>query len=577
VTAPRDPFRRDAAERIGLIAGIPPDEVAAALVPPPKPEMGDVAFPCFALAKAQRKAPPAIAAELCEKLAAEIAAKQASGGLLARVEAAGPYVNVSFNRARYAEHVLKAAAARGDAIGSSDEGAGRVIAIDYSSPNIAKPFHVGHLRSTIIGGALYRLFAALGYRPVGINHLGDWGTQFGKLIVALKRWGKESDLGDVMALNGLYVKFHEEEKRDPALTAEARDWFRRQEAGDPEAVRLWRAIRDSSLDYFKRIYDRIGAHFDHYTGESFFNDKMAAVIERAERMGLATVSQGALVIDLSKEGIETPAMLRKADGTTLYLTRDVAAAEHRYASLAFHKLIYVVGSEQSLHFQQLFRVLKRLGHPWAESCAHVAFGRVMGMSSREGNVIYLEALLDEARGRALRNMQENIERRPDLEDSQAVAEAVGAAAIYFSDLANKRIKDYSFDWDRAISFEGDTGPYLINAHARIAGIIRKCGVTLPEADRIDCARLSEPEAHRLVGLIARYDEVLRAAGAEFEPSLLAGYLLDLAKALHSSYMKLRVKDEEPSLAQARLLLFTIVKRVLANGLRILGIQPLEKM
>jgi arginyl-tRNA synthetase len=576
-----DPFRAEAVERIARLSGSGPEEVEASLVSPPKPELGDLAFPCFALSKREKKAPPAIAAELAGKLAGELSG---GGGRLLRAAAAGPYVNLTYDRTRYAEHVLREAALAGEEIGRSSAGAGKVVAIDYSSPNIAKPFHVGHLRSTIIGQSLYRLFETLGYRPVGINHLGDWGTQFGKLITALKRWGSEKDLGDVMALNALYVKFHEEEKREPALTAEARDWFRRQEEGDPEALRLWKAIRDVSLTYFQGIYDRIGARFDHYVGESFFNDKMAPIIERAEKSGLARISSqepaGALVIDLQAHGIDTPAMLRKADGTTLYLTRDLAAAEVRHAAFHFHKLLYVVGAEQSLHFQQLFKVLELLGHRWAADCVHVAFGRVIGMSTREGNVIYLEALLDEARQRALRNMQENVEKRPDLAgeaEMAEVAEAIGMAAIFFADLSTKRIKDYTFDWGRAISFEGDTGPYLINAHARIAGIIRKCGVELPDPSGVDWKLLAEPEAHRLVTLVARYGRVLEEAAGDYEPSVVAGYLLDLAKALHSSYQKLRVKGEEENLARARLLLFVVVKRILASGLRILGIRPLEKM
>ncbi len=569
-----DPFRAEAVERIARLTGKTPGEVEAALVLPPRPEMGDLAFPCFALAKARRKPPASVAAELAAGFAAEPGAPP---GLIARAEAAGPYLNISFDRPRLAEHVLREAAAAGEEIGRSREGAGRVVAIDYSSPNIAKPFHVGHLRSTIIGQSLYRLFETLGYRPVGINHLGDWGTQFGRLIVGLKRWGSEEDLKDVLALNALYVRFHEEERKDPTLTEEARGWFRRQEEGDPEALRLWKAIRETTLVYLQGIYARIGARFDHYVGESFFNDKMGVVIERAEASGIARTSQGALVVDLASHGIDTPAMLRKADGTTLYLTRDIAAAEHRHATLAFHRLLYVVGSEQSLHFQQLFKVLGLLGHPWAGDCVHVAFGRVIGMASREGNVIYLEALLDEARERALRNMRENIDKRPDLEDETEVAEAIGMAAIFFADLSNKRIKDYEFEWKRAISFEGDTGPYLVNAHARIAGIIRKCGVELPDPAGVDWRLLGEPEAHRLVSLAARYGRVLEDAAREYEPSVLAGYLLDLAKALHASYQKLRVKGEEERLARARLLLFTVVKRILAGGLRILGIRPLEKM
>jgi arginyl-tRNA synthetase len=530
--------------------------------------MGDLAFPCFLLSKKLRKPPVKIAAELADRLGPDLT-------LVEKVEAAGPYLNFTFDKAQFAEAVLREAVRRGPDIGRSDEGEGKIIAIDYSSPNIAKPFHVGHLRSTIIGGALYRLFETLGYRVVGINHLGDWGTQFGKQIVGLKRWGKESDLQDLMALNSLYVRYHHEEEKHPELAEEAREWFRRQEAGDPEALRLWQGIRDTSLDYFKSIYDRLGVRFDAYTGESFFNDRMEPVVERAKALGLTTVSDGALVIDLADSGIETPALLKKADGTTLYLTRDLAAAEYRHETYRFHRLLYVVGTGQSLHFQQLFRVLGLLGHEWAEDCAHVNFGLVQGMSTRKGNVIYLEELLDEARSRALSNMRENIEKRPDLEDESSVAEAVGLAAIFFSDLSKQRIKDYEFNWDRAISFEGDTGPYLMNAHARIAGIVRKCGIDLdPEAD---LSPLVEPEAHQLIRIVARYEEALREAARLYEPSVLASYLLGLARALHSSYRTLRVKDEEPRVARARLLLFQVVKNTLASGLGILGIRALEKM
>jgi arginyl-tRNA synthetase len=561
-------FRTEIAAAVALRRGLEAAEVAGLLAPPPRAEMGDLAFPCFTLAKRDRKPPPAVAQELASALAGVLP-------LVEKIAPAGPYVNFTFRRAAFAEAVLRAAIRAGDRYGFSSEGAGKVIAIDYSSPNIAKPFHVGHLRSTIIGSALYRLFAALGYRPVGINHLGDWGTQFGKQIVGLKRWGKTEDARDLAALKDLYVKYHEEEKSHPELAEEAREWFRKQEAGDPEALALWTEIRDTSLEYLKRIYRRLGVTFDHYTGESFFNDKMDAVIQEAEARGLTQVSQGALVVDLSAHGFEKPALLRKADGATLYLTRDLAAARYRHEAYGFHKLLYVVGSGQALHLRQLFTILKLLGNDWARDCVHVAFGLVKGMSTREGNIIYLEELLDEAKRRALTNMRENIEKRPDLEDEEAVAEAVGIAAIFFWDLSKQRIKDYEFHWDRATSFEGDTGPYLMNAHARIAGILRKCGFELdPDAD---LSPLVEPEAHALVTFAARYTDILREAASLYEPSVLAGYLLDLARALHASYRVLRVKDEEPRVAKARLLLFTVVKRILASGLGILGIPALEKM
>jgi arginyl-tRNA synthetase len=567
-----NPFVQEVVERLHAATEIPAEQIRSTLSYPPSLDLGDIAFPCFLLAKQRRKSPPEIAGELVDEVFGS------PTDHVAGATAAGPYLNISFNRKTYAKWVLRQTMTYGKNFGRSDEGAGRVVAIDYSSPNIAKPFHVGHLRSTIIGGALYRLFNALGYRSVGINHLGDWGTQFGKLIVGLKNWGSEDDLEDVLALNRLYVKYHEEEKNDKTLTDDAREWFRKQEAADPEAMRLWNGIRETSLDYFKRIYVRLGADFDHYTGESYFNDKMDEVVTMATDAGLTEVSDSALIIDLNKHGIKTPALLKKADGSTLYITRDLAAALYRHRTYDFHKLLYVVGSEQALHFQQLFKVCELLGFDWHEDIAHVGFGRVKGMSSRAGNVVYLEELLDQAKSKALEKLHANAETRPALEDEEAVAEAVGIAAIFFSDMSNRRIKDYTFDWDRAISFEGDTGPYLLNAHARIAGIIRKCEVepcTNPDELRFDL--IDEPAAHRLVSLVARYPEALRSAARDYEPSAVATYLLDLAKGLHGSYRELRVKGEAPDLAQARLQLFLAVKQVLANGLAILGIPALERM
>ena len=563
-----NPFRQEVLNVLSRHTGLDPEKIDAVLERPPKSELGDFAFPCFQLAKELKKAPPQIAEELEEKVAGELE-------LLTEARALGPYLNLFVNRQEFARSILHAPGALDEDIGTSSEGEGKVIAIDFSSPNIAKPFHVGHLRSTIIGSTLYRIFSSLGYECVGINHLGDWGTQFGKQIVGLKHWGEEKDLEDLDALNALYVRYHEEEEKNPELADEARDWFRRQEEGDPEALALWKKIRKTSLDYFQAIYERLSIRFDHYTGESFFNDKMGAVVDRADSLGLTSVSDGALVIDLEPHGIDTPALLRKADGATLYMTRDLAAACHRHETYKFEKLLYVVGTAQSLHFQQLFKVLELMEEPWAKDCVHVNFGLVQGMSSRKGNVIYLEELLDEARNRAKEYMSANVDKRPELEDEEAVAEAVGIAAIFFSDLSKQRIKDYNFSWERAISFEGDTGPYLMNAHARIAGIIRKCGVDLDPGS--DVTLLQEQSAHDLVSLVSRYTDALREAAKNFEPSILAAYLLDLARALHSGYKELRVKDEEEKLAGARLLLLVVVKNVLASGMRILGIKPLEKM
>lgn len=561
-------FRGEAVRVIARHAELDRETVGRLLAVPPRPDMGDFAFPCFTLAGKLRKAPPVIAREIAEKASADL-------DLLCGAEALGGYVNLSVDRSRFARAVLDEAASAGEDYGRCEDGAGQTLVIDYSSPNIAKPFHVGHLRSTILGGALARTFEALGYRVVGVNHVGDWGTQFGRQIAGLKRFGRPGDENDLVKLNRVYVRFHEAAEGDPTLAEEARDWFRRQEAGDEEALALWGRIRDTSLDYFKHIYRRLGVRFDSYTGESFFNDKMAAVIREARDKGLATVSDGALVIDLSDEGIETPALIEKADGATLYLTRDLAAAEYRRETYGCDRIVYVVASGQALHFRQLFSVLKLLGHEWSEGCVHVNFGLVQGMSTRKGNVIYLEELLDEARRRALAYMRERIEKKTEVEDEEAVAEAVGIAAIFFADLSKQRIKDYRFDWDLAISFDGDTGPYLMSAHARIAGILRNCGL-VPDPDA-DVAPLVEPEAHRLVGLVARYPDVLRETGRLYEPSVLANYLLELARALHAGYAALRVKGEEAGKAQARLRLLAAVKQVLRSGLVILGVRPLERM
>lgn len=559
-------FRREIVEALARASGAAPEEIDSLLVVPPKPDMGDFAFPCFQLAKKARTAPPVLAQDLAAKLKSGLT-------LVKSIEAAGPYVNFRLDPIRLAKEILK------DAIlpsyGRSEEGSGKTVCIDYSSPNIAKPFHVGHIRSTIIGGALYRLFETLGYKPVGINHLGDWGTQFGKQIVGIKKWGKPSDASDLMALNRLYVKFHEEVKSNPALDDEAREWFRKQEAGDKEAVELWRVIRETSLDYYKKLYDRLGVRFDAFIGESFFNDKMEPVVAEAKAKGLTSVSNGALIIDLSKHGIKTPALLKKADGATLYMTRDLAAAKYRNEQFQFDRMLYVVGTAQELHFRQLFQILKLMGYGWADRCVHVKFGMVLGMSTREGNVVYLEELLDEAHRRALAYMRERVRKQADDVDEKSVAESVGIAAILFSDLSRQRIKDYTFQWDDAISLDGDTGPYLMNAHARIAGIIRKCGVELDA--KADVAPLTEPEAHELVTWIGRYSERLSEAAKFYEPAVLAAYLLELARALHAAYEKLPVKDQETKIAKARLLLFASAKNVLASGLRILGITPLDRM
>lgn len=559
-------YQKEAVKLVVGATGLQQSEVIARMTVPPKPDLGDFAFPCFSLAKHFRNSPVNIAADLAAKIKPHCER-------IASVNHSGPYLNFWVDKRRFTHEVLCQVFAHGPDYGSADQGQGKTICIDYSSPNIAKPFHVGHLRTTIIGACLYRVYQKLGYRVVGINHLGDWGTQFGKMMVAIQRFGKPTDVNDLDALNKLYVRFHAEET--PELTAVARENFHRLEAGDPEIKAIWQAIRDTSLDYYKKVYARIGVSFDSFTGESFYNDKMDAVIDDARYKKVLLTSKGALIIDLEDEGIHTPALLGKADGTTLYLTRDIAAAVYRKKTYDFHKMLYVVGVEQNLHFNQLFACLKRLGHGWAEDCAHVNFGKVPGLSTRAGNAIDLESVFDEAARRIRDYMRDNEDSRPEIEDPLYVSEQVGKAAIFFSFLSRQRIKDYPFDWDRVCSFEGDTGPYLMNAYARIAGIIRKCGVEInPE---VDAGLLVEPEAQNLVSLVSRFPFVIRSVTRNYEPHLLATFLLELSRGVHSVYKALRVKGEASALAEARLLLFFTVKTVLGEGMRLLGITPLEKM
>ena len=563
-----DDFRGEAARVIARHAELEREAVERMLTVPPKPDMGDFAFPCFTLAKKWRKAPPLIAQEIAEKASGDL-------DLLCGAQALGGYVNLSVDRARFADAVLREATSAGEAYGRCEDGAGQTIAIDYSSPNIAKPFHVGHLRSTIIGGALVRIFEVLGYKVIGINHVGDWGTQFGRQIAGLKTVRKARGR-------------RRPDEPQPPLRQVPRGGGQRPGAGGGgtgvvPSPGIGRPCGAGALAPNPRHQPRL-LQADLRTARRALRLLHGRVVlqrqdGRGHRggpgQGLAEVSDGALIIDLSEEGIDTPALLEKADGTTLYLTRDVAAARYRHDTYGCDRIVYVVASGQSLHFRQLFTVLKMLGHAWSEDCVHVNFGLVQGMSTRKGNVIYLEELLDEARDRALAYMRGQIEKRLVLEDEETVAEAVGIAAIFFADLSKQRIKDYRFDWDLAISFEGDTGPYLMSAHARIAGILRNCGVD-PDPDA-DVSPLVEPEAHRLVSLVARYPEALREAARQYEPSVLANYLLELARGLHASYTVLRVKGEEAGKAQARLLLFTAVKQVLRSGLTILGIRPLERM
>jgi arginyl-tRNA synthetase len=535
---------------------------------PPRPELGDFAFPCFVLSKQLKRSPVEVAAQLAKTLQ--------FGSFFKRVEAAGPYLNFFLDDEALAKLMLSEIFQKGEGYGKDDEGQGKTIAIDYSSPNIAKPFGITHLRTTVIGAALVRLYQTLGYKVVGINYIGDWGTPFGMILAAFEEKGDWNQLkkDPIEYCYKLYSDYNQMSKADESLRDKARNWFRRLEAGDEEALNLWRAIRDISLNYFKKIYDLLGLSFDHFIGESFYNDKMEATIKRIEEKGLLKQSEGAWIVDLSQYGMP-PCLIKKSDGATLYATRDLCAAEHRAEEFKFDKLLYVVGTPQKLHFQQLFKVLELMGYPWAKNMVHVDFGHIVGMKTREGNLIYLEEVLKEAvakakekivEGRKLENREVNIDE---------ISEAVGIGAIIFNDLKNRRVRDVVFDWDQMLSFDGETGPYLQYAHVRLCGIIRnsKRGVT----DQINFKLLKEPEERSLTFALGRYPQMLNRAAEEYEPSILSDYLLEVASLFHSFYNKHRVINSGEELEAARLLLVNCTRQVLANGLRILGLVLLERM
>jgi len=560
------------------LTALPADEVR--LETPRDAELGDLAFPCFALAKTLRKAPPAIAAELAEKLAPALERVE--------VRATGPYLNFRLDRAALAAEVLGAVEARAERYGSSDEGAGRRIVIDFSSPNIGKPIHVGNLRSTIIGAALGRIFDALGYETVGINHIGDWGSQFGKLVAALDRWGESVDLEHdaTRALLELYVRFHKEVEGDPSLDEEAKAAFRELESGEEGHVReTWRRISAASLRDLDALYDRLGVRFDLTRGEAYFEPFLQETIERIRRTGITEESDGALIVDLSSESDDMPpCLLRKSDGTTLYATRDFAAVFHRWEEYAFDRCLYVVGSSQKLHFRQLRAVLARMGVEWVDRVEHVDFGMLSlpegKMATREGKVVLVDEVLDRAVEEARRiieaNEAEKRERgKPLLEDPDAIAEEVGIGAVIFNDLKRERVKDVKFVWEEVLSFEGETGPYVQYTHARLASILRKADAAGAPRDGADLALLDD--AGGILLALGRFPAVLRSAADQAEPSEIAQYLLGLCREVSSWYTGHRVLGQEAPLTAARLSLVSGAKTVIGNGLRLLGLAAPEEM
>jgi arginyl-tRNA synthetase len=531
---------------------------------PPDPSLGDYAFPCFVLSKRLKKPPAKIAEWLKVKITPD--------SMIAEVRNIGPYLNFFVNKQKIAETTLREVFEKKEKYGSGNTGNGRKVVIDFSSPNIAKPFGIGHLRSTVIGNSIYRIHKFLGYEPFGVNHLGDWGTQFGKLIVAYKRWGDDAALKKqpVTHLFNLYVKFHEEAKINPDLEDEARAWFKRLEDGNKEALTLWELFKTLSLDEFKRYYRELDIHFDSWHGEAFYNDKMEAVAELLRKKGLLTLSEGALVVEVGED--MPPAMVRKSDCASTYLTRDLTAALFRLHEYKPAKLLYVVGAPQKLHFRQLFKVIEMMGEGKCE-LVHVDFGHYLGMKTREGNIIFLEEVLDKAVELAKKIIKE---KNPDLAKKDEVAKMVGIGAIIFGDLVNDRVRDMEFSWDKILNFEGETGPYVQYVHARICSILRKHGKEV-DAD-VKYPLLAEDIEKELVKKLYGFKQAIADSAEQYKPSLIARHLLELGQLFNTFYNVCPVLNTgNDELTKARALLCDSVRQVLANGLWLLGLKAPEEM
>jgi len=557
---------------------------------PRRPEWGNYALPLFEPAKALGKNPVEFNRALTAAQNEIIGENPALSHL--GFSAEGGFNNARIALADLARAALAGVHRDGSAYGSSDVGRGGNVVIDFSSPNIAKPFGIGHLRTTAIGHSLYRIFNKLGYNSIGVNHLGDWGTQFGKLIVAHRLWGTGGEFGQdpVLRLLDLYVKFHKAEEEDPSLSEAAREAFKALEEGHQEEAELWKEIKDFSLEAFKATYRRLGIHFDYYTGESFYNDKIDGAIERLEKAGLTTVSQGALIVDLEKYDLP-PCILRKADGATLYATRDIAGVLYRWEEFRFDRCLYVVATAQRDHFKQVFKVIELLEEaedvPSSERISHrlvhVEFGwiKLMDkmMSTRRGNIIFLDDVLDRAVALARERI---LEKNPDLEEIDGTARQIGIGAVLFADMSTRRMKDVNFEWNEVLNFEGETGPYLQYTHARLSSLVRHYGREISE--RIDYSLLDRPEEYRVIDQLYKFPAAVYEAAETYEPYVIVSYLLELAAAFNKVYQRKgkdgridKIISDDVKLTEARMSLVGGVRVVLKEGLHLLGIESPEAM
>ncbi len=549
--------------------GLCAKDVAGMLEIPPEKKMGDYALPCFRMSKTLHKAPQMIAASLAERCAGEE---------IDHVEVVGGYLNVFVARGCMARGLIEAVLSQPGRWGASDIGKGKTVCLDYSSINIAKRFHIGHLSTTMIGHSLKRIYDFNGYTTVGINHLGDWGTQFGKMICAYKKWGNREDVerGGVQAMVDLYVRFHQEAERDPALEDEGRAWFKKIEDGDPEALEIFSWFKEVTLKDTQRVYDMLGVTFDSYAGESFYNDKMQPVVDELREKNLLTKSQGAEVVMLDDYGMP-PAIVLRSDGATLYITRDLAAAYYRHNTYHFDKCLYVVAYQQNLHFRQLFKIIELMGNDWYKGMEHVSFGMVSyegrALSTREGYIVYLEDLLNKAVEKAREIIEE---KSPNLPNKDEVARQVGVGAVVYFDLHNDRNKDIDFRWERALNFDGETGPYVQYTHARCCSVLRKA----PDLSDVepDYGVLCDDEACSVLLLISRFPEIVRKAMDANEPSMITRHTTSLAQAYNKYYFEHRIMEEgDPAGTLARLNLTRAVADVIRTGLYLIGVEAPERM
>ncbi len=563
-------YKQELSKLIASAAGMNSDEVLSLIEIPADETLGDFSFPCFKLARTFKKPPAAIAAEIAGALKLP--------AFIAEAKVVGAYINFFLDRQQFIQDTLSEVSAKGASFGGGDIGRGRTVCVDYSAINIAKPFHMGHLSSTVIGNSLCRIYGFLGYKTVGINHLGDWGTQFGKLIAAYKKWGdrEEIERDSVNAMLKLYVKFHDEAEKDESLNDEGRAWFKKIEDGDAEALEIFNWFKELTLKEAGVIYDLLGVKFDSYAGESFYNDKMQPVIDELKSKDLLELSQGAYVVRLDDFDLP-PCIILKSDGATLYATRDLAAAFYRKHTYDFEKCLYVVAYQQNLHFKQLFKVIELMGYEWAKYMEHVAFGMVSledgTLSTRKGKVVFLKDVLDKAVEKTLSIIQE---KSPGLENKEDVAKVVGVGAVVFDTLTAARIKDIVFSFNRVLNFDGETGPYVQYTHARCASLLRRAEFDYKEEQK-DFSALDNEEAFAAAKLLYSFPEAVRRACEKNEPYLITRHTIELAKAMNKYYYEHRIITEDTRQSAARLLLAECVKTVISTGLSLIGVGAPERM